>query len=119
MKRVMGVGGVFFKTKNAMKLNEWYIKHLGFKKTEDGGILFEWRNTDAPEEKGYTVWEHLKKRRNILSHRAGLSFIVYRLSESFFFKAALRKMIKGKSINLKLHLSKFFLPAHIAVVFHF
>jgi hypothetical protein len=61
MKKVTGIGGFFFKTKDAKKLNEWYVKHLGFKQSEDGGILFEWRNTDAPEEKGYTVWGTFKE----------------------------------------------------------
>jgi predicted enzyme related to lactoylglutathione lyase len=56
MKRVTGIGGVFFKTKDSKKLNEWYVKHLGFVQNDDGSMLFEWRNTDKPEEKGYTVW---------------------------------------------------------------
>ncbi len=42
-------------------MNEWYIKHLGFTQSEDGGILFEWRNTDAPEQKGYIVWGTFKE----------------------------------------------------------
>jgi predicted enzyme related to lactoylglutathione lyase len=63
MKRVTGIGGIFFKTKDAKMLNEWYVKHLGFKQSADGSILFEWRNTDAPEEKGYTVWSTFKETR--------------------------------------------------------
>ena len=41
MKKVTGIGGIFFKTKDAKKLNEWYIQHLGFTQSGDGGILFE------------------------------------------------------------------------------
>jgi len=29
MKRVTGIGGVFFKAKNPEKLRAWYQKHLG------------------------------------------------------------------------------------------
>jgi len=49
MKKVTGIGGVFFKTQNPKDLNEWNVEHLGFTQSDDGGILFEWRNTDAPE----------------------------------------------------------------------
>jgi len=61
MKRVTGIGGVFFKSNDAKKLNEWYVKHLGFIQNEDGSILFEWRNTDAPDKKSYTVWSAFKE----------------------------------------------------------
>ncbi len=27
----------------------------------DGGILFQWRNADIPEQKGYTVWGTFKE----------------------------------------------------------
>ena len=64
MKKVTGIGGIFFKTKNAKALNEWYVKHPGFTQADDGGILFEWRNTDAPEQKGYTVWGTFKENTN-------------------------------------------------------
>jgi hypothetical protein len=68
MKKVTGIGGIFFKTKDAKKLNEWYIKYLGFTQSEDGGILFEWRNTDAPEQKGYTVWGTFKEDTTYFQH---------------------------------------------------
>lgn len=42
-------------------MNKWYTKHLGFKQAGDEAILFEWRNTDAPEEKGYAVWAPFKE----------------------------------------------------------
>ncbi|HMG68006.1 MAG TPA: VOC family protein [Chitinophagaceae bacterium] len=60
MKRVTGIGGIFFKTNDAKAMNEWYKKHLGFKQAGDNSILFEWRNTDTPEEKNYTVWSPFK-----------------------------------------------------------
>jgi predicted enzyme related to lactoylglutathione lyase len=64
MKKVTGIGGIFFKTKDAKSLNAWYVKHLGFKQADDGGILFESRNADAPEEKTYTVWGTFKETTN-------------------------------------------------------
>jgi len=61
MKKVTGIGGIFFKTKDAKKLNKWYARHLGFIQNEDGSILFEWRNSDAPDKKGYTAWSAFKE----------------------------------------------------------
>jgi hypothetical protein len=61
MKRETGIGGVFCKTKDAKKLNEWHLKHLGFIQNDDASILFEWRETDAPDKKGYTVWSAFKE----------------------------------------------------------
>ena len=60
MKKVTGIGGVFFKTKDPKAIKEWYIKHLGFEQSEHGGIVFEWTTTDQPAEKGQTVWAPFK-----------------------------------------------------------
>ncbi|AUD01046.1 VOC family protein [Spirosoma pollinicola] len=55
MKRVTGIGGLFFKAEKPDELREWYARHLGFN-TDQYGAMFEWRKTDAPDEKGYTQW---------------------------------------------------------------
>ena len=46
MKRVTGIGGVFFKTKDPKKTMEWYKKHLGLE-TTPYGVTFDWY--EAPE----------------------------------------------------------------------
>lgn len=56
MKRVTGLGGVFFKTKDPAALKEWYRLHLGIKLDPEYGTTFEWRQAGDPERKGYTVW---------------------------------------------------------------
>ncbi|MCG8329600.1 MAG: VOC family protein [Chitinophagales bacterium] len=53
MKRVTGIGGIFFKAKDPKKMQAWYHKHLGLPMTPDGYIVFEWGNQAVP---GYTVW---------------------------------------------------------------
>lgn len=54
-KKVTGIGGIFFKSKDPKKMNEWYSKHLGLP-VSDWGTMFEWRELDNPDKKGYTVW---------------------------------------------------------------
>lgn len=55
MKRVTGIGGIFFKCQNPDSIKTWYKKHLGFD-TDEWGTNFEWRLADNPEQKGYTQW---------------------------------------------------------------
>jgi D-3-phosphoglycerate dehydrogenase len=43
-KRVTGIGGVFFKSKNPKELVAWYGKHLGLK-TDDYGSTFWWKDS--------------------------------------------------------------------------
>lgn len=55
MKKVTGIGGIFFKCKDPNKMNEWYKKHLGFD-TNQYGSNFEWRQATDPTKKGSTQW---------------------------------------------------------------
>lgn len=55
MKKVTGIGGIFFKCTDPKKMNAWYEKNLGVPATE-WGAMFEWRELDNAEKKGYTVW---------------------------------------------------------------
>jgi predicted enzyme related to lactoylglutathione lyase len=55
MKKVTGIGGVFFKCKDPDKVKEWYSKHLGLK-MDQYGTSFEWRQGDDPDKYGVTQW---------------------------------------------------------------
>jgi predicted enzyme related to lactoylglutathione lyase len=55
MKKVTGIGGIFFKCDNPQQLNAWYAQHLGLA-TSDYGTTFEWRPADNPAAKGSTTW---------------------------------------------------------------
>lgn len=54
MKRVTGIGGIFFKCKDTEKVNEWYKKHLGLD-TGPYGVTFEWPEDDSAK-KAVTQW---------------------------------------------------------------
>jgi len=54
-KKVTGVGGIFFKSKDPEKMKEWYNKNLGLV-TNEYGSLFEFRQSDEPDKKGYLQW---------------------------------------------------------------
>lgn len=47
MKRVTGIGGIFFKAKDAPALRAWYKRHLGIDVQGWGGTAFTWADADA------------------------------------------------------------------------
>ena len=55
MKKVTGIGGIFFKCKDPQKMKDWYSTNLGLK-TDEWGTNFEWRQADNPVKKGFTQW---------------------------------------------------------------
>ncbi len=55
MKKVTGIGGIFFKCKDPNKMNEWYQTHLGLK-TNQYGTVFEWWQGADSARKGFTQW---------------------------------------------------------------
>ena len=50
MKKVTGIGGIFFKCKDPKAMNEWYNKNLG-RNTCDYGATFEWREEEDSTKK--------------------------------------------------------------------
>ena len=55
MKKVTGIGGVFFKCKDPKKMTEWYHAHLGLN-TNPWGATFEWFEGTDSTKKGQTQW---------------------------------------------------------------
>ena len=53
--RIVGIGGVFFKSANRDQMREWYSKHLGLADTGHGAML-PWREHDNPQKEHVTVW---------------------------------------------------------------
>ena len=53
--RILGIGGVFFKSANRNQMREWYSKHLGLA-DKGGGAMLPWREHDDPQKEHVTVW---------------------------------------------------------------
>jgi catechol 2,3-dioxygenase-like lactoylglutathione lyase family enzyme len=54
--RVLGIGGIFFKSANRDQMREWYSKHLGLADKGGGGAMLPWREHDDPQKEHTTVW---------------------------------------------------------------
>ena len=53
--RVIGIGGIFLKSKDKGQLSSWYSDNLGIKQNEYGA-LFKWRSFDKPDQECVTAW---------------------------------------------------------------
>src|SRR5215469_7502667 len=53
--RILGIGGIFFKSANRQQMQEWYAKCLGL--ADSGhGVVLPWREKDNPESAQMTIW---------------------------------------------------------------
>jgi len=59
--RVTGIGGVFFKCSDRVKLQEWYGRHLGIPSLGKDGGVFQWREAGPPNDMAHTVWGLFKE----------------------------------------------------------
>jgi catechol 2,3-dioxygenase-like lactoylglutathione lyase family enzyme len=53
--RILGIGGIFFKSANQQQVRESYGKHLGLA-DQGEGVMMPWREKDNPEKEHVTVW---------------------------------------------------------------
>ena len=60
MGRVVGIGGVFFKSKDPKALAAWYREKLGFEVTDWGGVTFPMRDRAAAPKGAVQVWSPFK-----------------------------------------------------------
>jgi len=58
MAKVLGIGGVFFKSPDPEKLSAWYVKHLGMTVEKYGGVKFE---PGMMPPGGCTLWNPFKQ----------------------------------------------------------
>jgi predicted enzyme related to lactoylglutathione lyase len=56
MKRVTGIGGIFFYAQDPKALGEWYKRHLGIDVQAWGGAAFDWRDDSGQPTGGTTAW---------------------------------------------------------------
>ena len=90
MKRVTGIGGVFFKSADPKRLAEWYRVHLGLNVEEWGGVAFQWAGPDNPAGAGTTMWNPFKQDSDYFAPSQASFMINYRVDDLRALLAALR-----------------------------
>ena len=89
MKKVTGIGGIFFKCKDPDKMKEWYKKHLGLA-TDQYGTSFEWRQGDDASKKGFTQWSPFSDTTKYFQPSEKEFMINYRVADLEALVAELR-----------------------------
>lgn len=56
MAQVLGIGGIFFKSPDPLKLCSWYKEWLGLPFDAESGFTFVQFTLNSLPSKGYTVW---------------------------------------------------------------
>ena len=90
MKRVTSIGGIFFKCKDPIKMNEWYKTHLGFN-TNQYGTVFEWRQALDATKKGFSQWSPFSEKTKYFEPSTKEFMINYRVENLEALVEALKK----------------------------
>ena len=91
MKRVTGIGGVFFQAKDPVALRAWYQKHLGIDVQDWGGTAFTWADGAGNPTKGTTVWSIGAAGGDTFAPSASTFMINYRVEDLTALLRALRE----------------------------
>jgi predicted enzyme related to lactoylglutathione lyase len=95
MKKVTGIGGVFFKCKDPEKVKEWYNTHLGIDAGK-WGANFEWRDAEDPSKKGSTAWNTFTEQAKMFEPSDKAFMINYRVENI----TALVEQLKGEGVTV-------------------
>ncbi len=90
MKRVTGIGGIFFKCKDPKKIKEWYKTHLGLN-INQYGTVFEWRQAEDSTKKGFTQWSPFRDSTHYFDPSGKDFMINYRVADLEKLVAELNK----------------------------
>ena len=81
MKRVTGIGGIFFKARDPAALREWYRRHLGVDVQEWGGAAFSWVGDDGQPAGGTTIWSIGEASGDTFAPSTSTFMINYRVAD--------------------------------------
>ncbi len=90
MRRVTGIGGIFFKAKDPVALRAWYKDHLGIDVQDWGGAVFTWTDADGKPFAGTTVWNVFPSGSDYYAPSTSSFMVNYRVADLRALLAALR-----------------------------
>jgi catechol 2,3-dioxygenase-like lactoylglutathione lyase family enzyme len=100
MKRVTGIGGIFFKADNPEKLYQWNEKHHGITRAPDGsGAMFESRDAQDIDKKGMTIWSIFPRDTKYFGSSNSALMINYRVDDL----DALLKLLQEEGVEIDPH----------------
>ena len=104
MKRVTGIGGIFFKSDDPKKIKEWYGKHLGLP-VDDYGASFPWLEVDKKDAKApaLTQWSPFPASSNYFEPSQKQFMFNYRVENL----VELLKLLKEEGVEIVGEMQEF------------
>jgi predicted enzyme related to lactoylglutathione lyase len=96
MKRVTGIGGIFFNAKDPVALRAWYQQHLGIDVQDWGGASFVWTDDAGKPTQGTTIWSIGDAGGNHFAPSTSSFMVNYRVADLH----ALVKALKDEGCNV-------------------
>lgn len=96
MRRVTGIGGVFFKAVDAPALRAWYKRHLGIDVQEWGGTAFPWADSDGDPIAGSTIWSISPAEVDSFAPSKSVFMVNYRVDDA----RTLASVLKAEGCNV-------------------
>ncbi len=88
MSPIIGIGGIFFKSKNPKDLQKWYVENLGLQPDDEGYIIFRPHSHDEP---GYTIWAPFPSNTKYFEPSSASFMSNFRVTELDSFVEKLRQ----------------------------
>jgi predicted enzyme related to lactoylglutathione lyase len=101
MAKVIGMGGIFFKSRDPKALNAWYARHLGLPVDDWGGARF----SEDEKRKGYTLWSPFAADTNYFAPSTQPYMINFRVDDLNGLLAQLREA--GVTVDERVEDSEF------------
>ena len=79
--RIIGIGGIFFKSVDPDALRGWYEKHLAIKSHGESGAIFHWKSATEPAHDYMTVWSIFPASSKYMSGPMMINYIVEDLDD--------------------------------------
>jgi predicted enzyme related to lactoylglutathione lyase len=95
MRKVTGIGGIFFKCKDPKKIKEWYNVHLGLE-MDKYGTNFEWREGFDSTKYGFTQWSAFNEKTSYFLPSTKDFMINYRVTDL----VKLYAMLKAEGVTI-------------------
>jgi predicted enzyme related to lactoylglutathione lyase len=96
VKRVTGIGGIFFKAHDPAAMHAWYRQHLGIDVQAWGGAAFSWSDAAGASVGGSTIWSIGPANGDQFAPSAASFMVNYRVDDLH----ALVKVLRAEGCNV-------------------
>jgi predicted enzyme related to lactoylglutathione lyase len=91
MKRVTGIGGIFFQARDPVALRAWYKTHLGIDVQDWGGAALRWADAEGQPVAGTTIWSVADAGSDVFAPSKSSFMVNYRVADLHALVEELRK----------------------------